>query len=308
VPDTFFTASPHWAWYIILYFFIGGIAGGSFLLAALFQLFGRPEDRPVARLGYYVAFAGAAVSGLLLTVDLTRPERFWHMLLQSHTGLPMFKAWSPMSVGAWGLLGFGGFAFLAALGAIQEEGLPWKVLRWPPVRLLSRRGAAAAMAVLGSVFGLFLAGYTGVLLTVTNRPVWADSSFLGALFLVSAASTAAACLILLAAWRRLGDLETLEALARFDRRMLLLELAALAVFVASLGSVARVLAGWWGALLLIGVVGAGIVLPVSLERGAPGPRRLAGAAALVLVGGLLLRAVVILSSETIHTSGASVIR
>ena len=308
MSDTFFTAAPHWAWYIILYFFIGGIAGVSFLLAALFKVFGRPEDRPMARLGYYVALGGAAVSGLVLTVDLTRPERFWHMVLQSHNGSPMFKAWSPMSVGAWGLLGFGGFAFLAALGAIQEEGLAWKVLRWPPVRLLSRRVPAAVIAVAGSAFGLFLAGYTGVLLAVTNRPIWADSSFLGLLFLVSAASTAGACLILLAGWRRRGDLETLEALARFDRRMLLLELAALAVFIASLGSVARVLVGWWGALLLVGVVGAGIVLPLVLERKPGGARRLAAASALVLVGGLLLRAVVILSSETIHTTGTSVIR
>jgi formate-dependent nitrite reductase membrane component NrfD len=308
VSDTFFTASPHWEWYIILYFFIGGIAGGSFLLAALLQHLGRAEDRPVARLGYYVAVVGAAVSGLLLTVDLTRPERFWHMLLQSHTGGVMLKTWSPMSVGAWGLLGFGGFALLAALGAAQEEKWSWKILQWPSVRLLTQPGPALVIAFFGSLFGLFLAGYTGVLLAVTNRPIWADSSFLGLLFLISAASTAAACLILLAGWWRLGDGATLEALALFDRRMLLLELVVLVVFVASLGSVARVLVGWSGALLLLGVGGAGIVIPLMLERGHAGPGRLIRASALVLAGGLVLRAVVILSSEAIHTAGTSVLR
>jgi len=308
VSDTFFTASPHWEWYIILYLFIGGIAGGCFLLAALLQVFGRPEDRPVARLGYYAALAGAGASGLVLSLDLTRPERFWHMLLQSHSGLPMFKAWSPMSVGVWGLLGFGGFAFLATLAVLEEEGLSWSVLRRGPVRWLARTGPATAIAALGSLLGLFLAGYTGVLLAVTNRPIWADSSFLGLLFLLSAGSTAAACLMLLATWRRRGDIETLETLARFDRRMLLFELIALALFVGSLGPVVQVLAGWWGALLLVGVVGAGIVLPLALEHRGGGPARLARASALVLAGGLLLRTVVILSSNAIHVTGTSVVQ
>jgi protein NrfD len=121
MSDTFFTASPHWTWWIIFYFYVGGIAGTAFFLAALLDLFGRPADRPLARLGYYVAFAGALVSGFLLTVDLPRPERFWHMLIESNTGEPMFKPWVPMSVGAWGLLLFGLFSFLGALGALNEE-------------------------------------------------------------------------------------------------------------------------------------------------------------------------------------------
>ena len=44
MSDTLFTAAPHWRWLIVLYFFIGGIAGGSFFLAALLDLFGRSQD------------------------------------------------------------------------------------------------------------------------------------------------------------------------------------------------------------------------------------------------------------------------
>lgn len=307
MSDTFFTSSPHWAWYIIGYFFVGGIAGGAFFLAALLHFFGRPEDRPLIRLGYYVAFVGAVVSGLLLTLDLTRPERFWHMLIQSNTGRPMFKAWSPMSVGAWGLLLFGGFAFLGALGAAAEEGrLPWKPLSWAPVRALARGVPAALVAAIGAVLGLFLAGYTGVLLAVTNRPIWADSNVLGILFLVSGASTAAACLILLSIRRRIAHPASLEWLSRFDRGALILELLVLVLFLLSLGSVARVLVGWWGLLLLVGVVGAGILAPLVLERraGLEGSERLVQAATLVLLGGLLLRMVVILSSEQIYILGS----
>jgi protein NrfD len=314
MPDTFFTASPRWEWFIILYFFVGGIAGGGFVLTALLDFYGRPADRPLVRLGYYLAFAGVAVSGILLTADLTRPERFWHMLVESNTGRPMFKVWSPMSVGAWGVLGFGLFAFLAALGAIAEEGrLRWRGFGWTPIQALTRRGPALAIAGVGSLFGFFLAGYTGVLLAVTNRPLWADSSFLGLLFLVSAASTGAASLILLGIWRDIASPGALHQLARFDRGAMGLELLALLLFLVSLGPAVRLLFGWWGLLLALGVVGAGILLPLLMELGRRGPdarteqRRLAQASALVLLGGLLLRVVVILSSNGTHVAGSGVV-
>jgi len=90
-PSTLFTASPEWQWLIVFYFFLGGIAGGAYFLAVLIDLFGDPADRPLARLGYLVAFPLSVVCGVLLIVDLYRPERFWHMMLQSETLRPMFK-------------------------------------------------------------------------------------------------------------------------------------------------------------------------------------------------------------------------
>jgi formate-dependent nitrite reductase membrane component NrfD len=308
MPDTFFTASPQWSWWIVFYFFVGGIAGTAFVLASLLHLWGRPMDQPLVRLGYYVAFAGTTISGLLLTLDLHRPERFWHMLIQSNTGRPMFKAWSPMSVGSWGLLLFGVFAFLAALAALSEERPAVKLLQSAPVRWLRRSGPAAGIAVVGSIFGLFLAGYTGVLLAVTNRPIWADSTFLGLLFLVSGASTGAATLILLAIWRRAGTPGAVDWLAWFDRRLLLLELVVLIVFLISLGPVARVFLTWWGLLLLVSVVGIGIVAPLFFvtHRGGAGAHHLVRSASLVLCGGLLLRVVVLFSSNAIHVIGSGV--
>jgi formate-dependent nitrite reductase membrane component NrfD len=308
MPDTFFTSSPHWTWWIVFYFFIGGIAGSAFLLASLLHLFGRPADRPLVRLGYYIAFLGAIISGILLTLDLNRPERFWHMLIESNTGRPMFKSWVPMSVGSWGLLLFGLFAFLAALAALSEERPDRSVLQSGPIRALRQRGPSAVIAVAGSVFGLFLAGYTGVLLAVTNRPIWADSTLLGVLFLVSGASTGAAALILLATWRRAGHPASLRWLAWFDRRVLVLELVVLILFLVSLGSVARVFLGWWGVALVLGVMGMGILAPLLLERGHGGAagQHLVRSASLVLLGGFLLRVVVLLSSHDIHVLGSGV--
>ncbi len=308
MSDTFFTSSPHWAWYITLYFYVGGIAGGCYFLASLLHMFGGPQDRPVVRMGYYVAFIGAGISGILLTLDLTQPLRFWHMLVQSNTGAPMFKSWSPMSVGAWGLLLFGFFTFLATVGALAEEGK----ITWGPLRRLSQAAAAQPLATIvgfvGSFLGFFLAGYTGVLLSVTNRPIWADSDWLGPLFLFSAASTGAACLILLSRWRGDGHPESVHWLSRIDRGALSLELLAIVVLIGSLGSVASVLVGWWGLLLVFGVIGLGILAPLVLETRAAGheDRRLLTAAALVLVGGLMLRAVIIFSSESIHVIGSGI--
>jgi protein NrfD len=308
MSDTFFTASPHWAGWIILYFFVGGIAGTAFLLASILDLTGRPADRPLVRLGHYLAFAGVVLSGSLLSIDLTRPLRFWHMLIQNHTGEPMFKSWVPMSVGSWGLLLFGLFAFVGALSSLSEERADVRLLQSRPILVLRRRGPSIVIAVLGSIFGLFLAGYTGVLLAVTNRPIWADSTLLGLLFLVSAASTGAAALILLALWRRAGHPASLEWLSWFDRRVLLLELVVLIVFLISLGSVARVFLGWWGLVLLLGVLGIGILLPLflGLRERLHTPRELIRSASLVLLGGLLLRIVVLLSSNQIHVLGSGV--
>jgi protein NrfD len=306
MSDTFFTASPHWAWWIILYFFIGGIAGTAFLLSSLLHLFGTPADRPLVRLGHYIAFVGAVISGMILSLDLTRPLRFWHMLIESNTGRPMFKAWVPMSVGVWGFLLFGLFALLAALASLSEERSDSGLLQSAPIRMLRRRGSLMAIAVLGSVFGLFLAGYTGVLLAVTNRPIWADSTLLGLLFLVSGASTGAAALILVAVWRGVGHPASLDWLSWVDRRVLLLELLVLVAFLVSLGSVARLFLGWWGLVLVFGVIGIGILAPLLLERRHPVPaaRDFVRSASLILLGGFLLRAVVLLSSANTHVIGS----
>src|SRR6266513_3634914 len=279
MSDTFFTAAPHWRWLIIFYFFVGGVAGGAYFLGAVLEWFGRPDDRPVIRTAYRVGLWCAVVSGLLLTLDLGRPLRFWHMLFQS-ANLPhvMFKSWSPISFGAWALLLF---AVCAALSA----------------RLL-REGTVLAklVAAVGALLGVFLAGYTGVLLSVTNRPIWADSPWLGALFLVSGVSTGAAALIVFAPGRG-ATTRSLEWLSSFDTRALVAELLVLVLFIVSLGAVNRVWLSFWGLLLVVGVLALGILWPLRLHLQR---RPLASAAKLVLLGGFLLRLATIFVSEGIE--------
>src|SRR5437867_3998988 len=138
-PSTFFSEAPDWGWLIVLYFFFGGLAGGSYFLAAMIDVLGRREDGPLARLGYYIAFPSVLVCAVLLIVDLGRPERFWHMLVQSNTYRPIFKYWSPISVGAWALVIFGAFCLVSFVGALVEDNR----LAWPAGRRFRPPGLAA---------------------------------------------------------------------------------------------------------------------------------------------------------------------
>ena len=284
MSDTFVTASPHWTWFIIPYFFVGGLAGGAYFLAAALEWFGRPEDRPVIRTAYSLAFWGAVISGALLTIDLGKPFRFWHMLFQSDN-FPnvMFKGWSPISFGAWAILLFGACALVS--WRAQAPGTVTKLV-----------------AAVGGLLGFFVAGYTGVLLTVTNRPIWADSPWLGALFLASGASTAAAALTLLAP-RRGATASSMAWLESFDTRALVVELLILILFIAWLWPIRQVWVSFWGLLLLVGVVWAGILWPLTLHRRpatAAGGGAFRNPAVMVLIGGFVLRVVILLSSNGIQ--------
>ena len=294
--STWFSTAPHWGWLIVLYFFIGGLAGGSYFVAALIDLFARREDRPLAHLGYYIAFPCVAVSGLLLTIDLGRPLRLWHMLIESNTYRPMFKYWSPMSIGSWALTVFGFFALLSFLAALADDGrVRWSGLR----RLRAPSTAGRILAVLGGLAGFYVAGYTGVLLAVTNRPIWSDTPLLGLLFIVSAASTSTALMILLA-YRSGRTTPAVANLHRMDDWVIAVELLVLIAVMVSLGPVLRAWLNVWGVLLAIVIV-LGLIAPLVLSWRGRRFREMSMAtpALLILIGGFLLRVMIVFSSESV---------
>jgi formate-dependent nitrite reductase membrane component NrfD len=282
-----FVAPPQWEWYIVWYFFLGGIAGGVYALGAILRVMGDERDAPVARLAFLLTLPVLAICPILLMLDLGRPLRFWHMMIDSRTFGLNFKYWSPMSVGVWGLLIFGLFALVSFLDALAS-------LRGSRPPFLSG-GLGRVFVIVGAVFGLFLAGYTGVLLSVSNQPIWSDTWTLGALFLASGLSVAAAALSLVT---RLGRHEqSAEAkLTRVDRYFTVLELALLVVFFLSLGALgSRFLEPRWMALWVVVLVGTLVPLALhfSTERRAPAML----AAVLTLMGGLALRIVVVFGAQ-----------
>lgn len=174
-------ASP-WEKDIPAYLFLGGLAGGSSLLAAGADLTGRESLRRPARIG---AFAAVLASLYTLIHDLGRPSRFTHMLRVA-------KPTSPMSMGTWILTLYGPFAGAAAAAELAdaadlERRLP-RGLR-SGARLLRR--SARPAGVLAGVGGPALASYTAVLLADTATPSWHEAHReLPFVFVGSAASAA----------------------------------------------------------------------------------------------------------------------
>ena len=300
-----FVADPEWGWWIVLYFFLGGIAAGAYFLASLIELTGGALARDLPRVGYWIAFPLVLICGLFLTVDLERPERFWHMLFRSGQvgealqqgwplggwgtmlGTPLFKRWSPMSVGSWALAVFGLCSGLSLLGSLWSEGRLAYLLR--------RSWFGRLLQLVGSLVGFFVAAYTGTLLSATNQPIWSETPWVAPLFLTSAASTGAATMLLLARVTGVGWPDAAERLERVDVLALLLEFV---VFAGLVWSLTAWLKPIWdtplGKVLLAGVPLLGIALPLGFylarrQAVVRAPAALFFAVLFSLGGGLLLR-------------------
>lgn len=187
----------HYGWLIATYFFVGGLAGFSQIIATVADLRGRSQDRGVVRAGRYLALAGALASPLLLIKDLHTPSRWYNMLR-------IVRPTSPMSIGSWTLTAFGLFSGLAAVGQLLDDlfdlGLGRRIGRW--------------MGLPGAASGALLSVYTGNLLAATSTPLWAAGyPYLAPLFGATGASTATAALTLLAGGAARGTRRRLDRLA-----------------------------------------------------------------------------------------------
>ena len=281
--------APTWHWEIIWYFFFGGLAAGCYVIASIAALFGSREDRAVARAGYYLSLLSLVPCPLLLIKDLGRPGRFLHMLR-------IFKVKSPMSMGTWGLVSFSLFSGVTAVIQAARDGMlgrSWgaRILAALPQRLL---------ALPGTALGVFLGGYTGVLLTATSVPLWSRSKALGAVFISSAISTSAA--LLSCALRLAGTpARVLYKLERLEWAALLVEMTSLVTFLRGAGRAARPLVGTapreHGRTFWSFVFGGGLALPWLLQTrsllGRRSGKHTSGRglviSLLVLVGGYFLR-------------------
>jgi formate-dependent nitrite reductase membrane component NrfD len=130
------------------YFFLGGLAGASSVLAAGADLTHRSTLARTAKVGSAVAISASLVA---LVHDLGRPERFLNMLR-------VVKPTSPMSVGTWIVSAYAPAALVAAASTVTGKARP--------VGALATAAAAAA--------GPAVAAYTAVLVSNTAVPAWHD--------------------------------------------------------------------------------------------------------------------------------------
>jgi formate-dependent nitrite reductase membrane component NrfD len=146
---------PVWTWEIPVYFFVGGLAGMSAVIALAAAIF---HHLDLARAAMWVAAIGAVLSPVLLILDLGRPRLFINMLR-------VFKPQSAMSMGAWILTAFGGCVFP---GLIALELDAHQITAFDEILRI-----AAGVFIFGSaIFGMLLATYTGVLIGATAIPAW----------------------------------------------------------------------------------------------------------------------------------------
>jgi len=278
----------HWSWEIVLYFFFGGLAGGSFLVSTIASLLGFEKDESIIRAGRYLSFVSLLISPVLLIKDLGRPERFINMLR-------VLKLRSVMSIGSWTLSVFGVFCGLATVHQAAKDGL---LNRFPLMARLMKALPINIIEIVGSLFGIILASYTGVLLAATAIPVWARArNILGSLFFTSGLSTALAAISLILSFsHRNRHKNALERLERAEIIAATTELGLIAALFPTLGPLGKPLfKGRDGVLLLGGTVSAGLIAPLLLRLGwkvvrKSTPNEVSNIASLlVLIGGLILR-------------------
>ncbi|SDP29541.1 Polysulphide reductase, NrfD [Actinopolyspora xinjiangensis] len=131
------------------YLYLGGMAGGSAVMAVLAQLRGQPR---LCRVGRLCAAGGSSASVLALVHDLGRPRRFLNMLR-------VFKPTSPLSVGSWILAPFSALSGAVAVSELTGFARP----------------IANVAAGCAGVLGPAMTTYTAVLLADTAVPGWHET-------------------------------------------------------------------------------------------------------------------------------------
>jgi protein NrfD len=288
-----------WGWEIPVYLFLGGMAAGVMILTALMSA--RGGRSRVARWLPFVAPVLVSVGMGALFLDLANKLHVWRFYLA-------FRWTSPMSWGAWILVIVYPVSLLQALAALEADQAEWLAARAGGLGGLVRRARAfaapreAALRGWAVGAGVALGVYTGVLLsTLGARALW-GSALLGPLFLVSGLSTGAALLMLFRV-----TAEERHFLARWDLAAIGLEVVLLALFLVGLaagdrqsqGAAALLLGGRFTGQFWALVVIAGLAVPALLEAFELRLRLRATwvAPALVLVGGLSLRFILVAAGQ-----------
>jgi formate-dependent nitrite reductase membrane component NrfD len=292
-----------WEWQIPVYLFLGGLVAGMMVISGYFLLTGRQKRTRCA------CFMLPSLSLILLSLgmfalflDLEHKPYFWRLYTT-------FKILSPMSWGSWILL----LVYPAILANLLLR-LPAPLqAAFPRLQQVSDQLVERPMFVkwvggVNMVLGSLLGVYTGILIsTLAARPLW-NSALLGPIFLLSGMSAAAAFVHMIA-----REAEERELLAKADNGFLMAELIFIALFVGGMATSTQVhqqaatllLGGPYTAVFWVFVVGLGIIFPLIIQLLAVNHKmqHTPVAPILVLLGGLLLRFVIVSAGQVSHWIG-----
>ncbi len=286
----------HISWGIPVAFdlFLAGFGAGALLLAVVADLFGGKRYQKIMRTGAFIAPWPVLLGVILLVVDLGNPLRFWEFLLRKGPGILMFNPDSVMSIGVW-LLTF--FVILSLVYLVLCL-VSWVFAWGAKLRQL--------VGVVAFCFALLVTVYTGVLLAATPNPLW-NSVLLPAVFSISALSTGIAGVVFVLAlgriYKRAVKIDPfVSELEKINSRVIGLLLLIIILFVlAGIGSAQmRMIIGLrFGFLWWVGIVGLGLIVPLlfGIKGKANKPQASLVVSALVLLGGFLLRYVILMGGQ-----------
>lgn len=299
-------------WNIPLWFdlWLAGMAGGAYLVAFLADRYSGGAHKNLFRLSVYTGVPLAIIGVILLIVDLGNPLWSWHLFTQ-------FNVTSVMSMGTWILMAW-------VLIALVMMATWWFENRASEQTARNLRRISGPLSWVNLIFAVLLMTYTGALLASSNQPIWSSTLLLPALFVASALCTGMALLIIMAliinAVKRGSSAgltiprETIGQMAKALVWVISIELVVMAGYAIWLSISTVSGAGEALSLLTIGtlaipfwvvVVLIGLLIPLALlitNRG----KALAAKATLnivvasatcVLLGGLALRAVMIVGGQ-----------
>lgn len=210
-----------WDWRIVLYLFLGGLSAGMLVMCSIANL--RIPKQPVEELAQCVrapliAFIVLAVGALFIIFDLGSPfNLIW--------GYLTFQPLSLMSWGTWGVpivLFANALYILAVIPKDQRNRLKFSFLIKISEKLALKM---RPIAKLNFALGIFLGIYTGVLLSSFSAiPLW-NNATLPILFLISALSSGAAMIVIIAKKAEIKFLFT-----KIDIWLIVAELVVIALF------------------------------------------------------------------------------
>jgi len=318
-----------WEWPLAVYLWIAGIAGGAYFAGFMLSRLRKGRYDLLPKVAMFMGVPMVLLGSLLLVLDLGQQLRAWHLFFRVQPPRLLLLFSSPMSVGGWILLAYAivGIAMIALwwVGSFEPEELRLSVLSGLGMLIRPLAPLVRVLSWVALVLAVLLISYTGVLLSATNQALWAGILLLPALFVASAISTGMALLVLIVAtgFGRVLDIlfggegepipgEVLRSMSRTSIVLGILELVVLVGFVvwlaafstpAAAAAVSVLLTGPMSFLFWAGVVLIGLLVPLALEltHATTGREYVLGAAlvlpALVLLGGLFLRLVVLLGGQ-----------
>lgn len=293
-----------WGWEIPVYLFLGGLVAGMMIISGYFLFKGRNNEKTCSCFFlplFSIVLLSLGMGSLFL--DLEHKLHVWRLYTT-------FQISSPMSWGSWILI-------------LVYPALFANILLRPPKLLLSKiaflsewsaklnqnqtwiKNIGLSNMLLGGMLGI----YTGVLLSAMgSRPLW-NSSILAILFLVSGLSSAAAFVHMIA-----KNVEERELLAKSDNGFLVIEIFVIALLFIGLLTSSKVhieaaqllISGAFAPVFWVFVVGIGIVIPLFIQLLAVNHKikHTPVAPIMVIVGGLILRFVIVIAGQYSHYMNA----